>query len=125
MTITVNGKKYEISGKKDFSKEFMLDYIKEHGTAADIVWFCDIMEKNHETETLNFGYAKGKTVVKYKYKVIREAFAKRFLPEFSDYTKRKMKAAERAKTQKKVTFEDELAELLEQANNMESGAEAA
>lgn len=89
--------------KKDLTKDNMLAYVKEYGTAEDKVWFVELMNANKK-KVLN--HLTKEVVDSYDFKTVREAFAKRFFPAIS--TKEKKKPAKK----EKKSFEDELAELL-------------
>lgn len=92
------------TSKRDLTKENMLKFIKNHGSAEDKKWFVDLMNTNKLNKVSNLD---GKPVVGYNLGVIREEFARKFFEDLSSKSKKGGKA------KKKPSFEDELLSLLD------------
>ena len=97
-------KKNTPTKKTELTKDNMLKFIKTYGSPEEKQWFVDLMKGNTITKTNNL---TGKDVTGYDLPKIREAFAQKFFPEISAKNKSASK-----KSSKKLSFEDELAALL-------------
>lgn len=80
---------------RDLTKDFMIGYIKAHGTAEDKAWYLALVQNTPKIEKKN-NLTKS-TMMTDDIKKIREAFIDRFMPQLKRKPKEKKSYEEQIK----------------------------
>lgn len=80
---------------RDLTKDFMLGYVKAHGTAEDKAWYLALVKNTPKIEKKN--NLTGKTMMTDDISSIRAEFIDRFMPQLKRKPKQKISYEEQIK----------------------------